>query len=384
MRVPMKPLANLTFFVLASTSVAQSLQVSDENIELVRHLRSTPGLFSTVFSATPCAESHVHGQEWCYAVDGGQSRAIDGVGHRTYEITYHDTATVEQAITDLDSIGRFDVSILDVVVSTGPQRGQWTSVASFTNTTSEPQSVRVYSFTNVDLNDTCCGEYGDYSLPCSRADSLVFADLEDCGGFLAVSSVDADGFEVGAPITVVARVIAGVPLLNAGLPFGSPTDPRDVACAFAWDLAIEPGATASCVIVLESVRHDTAARVRRSGFATNGTFTPLLSCTAWPRVGHDVIVQIDGVGDSFGVLLFAVTGAPSQLAVLGLHVIAQPIVVAVPVAATSGRATYCIQAQCDPSIAGASLSTQAFVHDLASPADVPLSHSDVMTLTFGD
>ncbi len=370
---------------LAPALASQSFEIEDGNVRLVRHPRAVPGLFSSVFSATPCAESHLHGNEWCYSIGGsGVGRAIDGTGHGDYARTTLGSVALQQDIEDLDGLGLLDVTVVDSVASTGAERGILVTTATFSNVSDSPVGVRIYNFCNVDLNDTCCGEYGDYSLACSGPQRFSVADAEDCGGLLVCDAPGAHSFQAEDPATLAAAIVAGAPLTSGGLPFGSPDDPVDFAGAFGWQVTLAPAATFSCAVTIESIRTGTAPAITHTGLSIGGATIPTLHSLALPRIGASIELEVRDAGSSATVLLLSV-GAPAvQVPLLGLAVLAPPIAAAIPLTVIGGEATYALDLACDPALGGTSVAAQVFVADPTSPASLPLSHSDVLVATIGD
>ncbi|MCA8943017.1 MAG: hypothetical protein KDB80_10695 [Planctomycetes bacterium] len=379
------PIQVIYFALPVHVLAAQSFRVVDSNVELIRHLRSMPGLFSVEFSATPCAESHVFGADWCYSIVGsGFGRAIDGLGNGGYLRTHHTASLVEQRIADVDSIGAFDIVWLDAVVSTGPESGAWTSTLTLTNVTTVPLAVRLYAFSNPDLNDMGSGEFGDYTLPCSTPGRILVGDEEDCGGFVSIEAVDSSSFQIGAPVDVATTITSGDPLSDSTLPFGAVESPVDVAVAFAWEATLAPSESLTGIVIVESVRRGVAGDVVHVGLSGGGAATPTLDCVGLPRIGRTLPLVVGTDGDRSGVMLFSLTSTPTQVSALGLAIIADPIVAAVAFVAVAGNACYVVSLGCDAALIGASIAAQALVDDPSSPADLPLSHSDIVVTTIGD
>lgn len=379
-------LLSLTAFAVATCSVlsAQDYTLTDANVTYTQTLNPTVGAGTEVFRASSCSTDELFAQHWCFSVDGSGvgDTFSDADAHGAYAQASGGPNAMTQIYTDVKGLGLFDATWDDVVSSTGPEAGTLISSLTVTNTSASTITLKLYSFADVDFNNSCCG---DFSLSGSNPERFRLSDNLPCGGCLDFEGPGADFYY--ADIWNLAtgpndQIMMGNDLPNTGIPFASSTAPLDFTGAFQWTVTLAPGRSETVVTSISAVRIGTPASVANVGVGSGGTI-PTITGTA-PRVGYDFSIDVANGTGATATLLIALDPAPVQVGVFGLQILASPPITTASVALTGGVGSLNLVAPCNPAFAGIALATQALVIDPGSPAAFTISASDILVSTIGD
>jgi hypothetical protein len=367
---------------------AQAFTITSGNVTYTNVISNTvPGSTSSVFDVNTCTSDHLWDNHWCFAVNNGAGRVFDDVGNGSYSQT-PSPGTMLQTIGNAAALGQIDATILDTVTSTGPQSGELLSLLTVTNRTANTITVKIYHFTDLDVNAT---NAPDYSLPGSGPQRFVIGDDQPCGGCATFSAVTpagrfqcGDWTSAGGPPGV--NITAGADLANTGLPFALPND--DWCGAFQWSRTLAPGASDAFQISIAVTSRGMTGTNSTTGIAVGGTGGPptLLGATA-ARVGRSFRLNVaNGGAAANATILLGIDAAPMQAPIFGLHVMTpiSGILAAIDVPLTAGAGSLSFAIPCEVGSLGVPLCTQVFVLDPTSPALLPLAHSLLLLSTVGD
>lgn len=368
---------------------AQSFTLVDQNARFRWSPAPAVGAFSDVgFSASPCqgTADNLYAWHWCFAVLGDPTATVvSDAGHGAYAQTLGNRSAT-QWITDLRSRGLLNARVDDVLTRTGPDAAYVAHSLQLTNVSAAPLTLRVYLFVDVDYG----GIAANYSLRGSAPDRLLLGSNAACGGCFEVFADQPAHFmvnRVGIANSVWNAIRSASELTDTGLPAGSPNQPIDIECGFQWQFSLAANETATVRSV--SGHNDlwvgSAASVTHAGTAVGGSGPPPALTVSPPVLGQDITFNLTG-GASQSALLFG-AGAPNPpwTQCGGLAIGFSVFLASIPMPTTGGAGTLVFDAsRCSLDAVGIPFAWQAICLDQTSSACLPVTHSDVVTIVFGD
>ncbi len=120
-----------------------------------------------------------------------------------------------------------------------------------------------------------------------------------------------------------------------------------------------------------------------TGTAVGGVNTPTLHSCTTPTIGETLRLRVQNGGTGPATIVLALTATPTQAPLFGLLPMVDTPLDTPTVMLSGGNGSLVLPIPFDPAAIGLPLASQAFVPDVTSPGDLPVSHSDILVSTLG-